>query len=134
VAVKNVDRVEPRRLPDVDGVWVAIGADSLIVAILFTGFMQARLRDPATFEASRHTLNANLGGIDTVTLLTSSALVVLVHDVGYALRWGLVSPTSLARVARHADRRPHKRQQAEPVVGCRGDGAPRCLGSGSDAR
>jgi nitric oxide reductase NorE protein len=43
----------------VDGVWVAIGADSVIFAILFASFMQARLHNPAVFEASRHTLNMN---------------------------------------------------------------------------
>jgi nitric oxide reductase NorE protein len=61
----------------VDGVWVAIGADSVIFAILFGSFMQARLQDPQVFEASRHTLNVNLGGIDTLILLTSSWAVAL---------------------------------------------------------
>lgn len=71
------NRVTPRRLPGVDGVWVAIGADSVIFAILFGSFMQARLHNPAVFEASRHTLNMNLGGIDTLILLTSSWSVAL---------------------------------------------------------
>jgi nitric oxide reductase NorE protein len=75
--VATVDRVKLRRLPGVDGVWVAIGADSVIFAILFGNFMQARLQDPAVFEASRHTLNMNLGGIDTLILLTSSWSVAL---------------------------------------------------------
>jgi nitric oxide reductase NorE protein len=75
--VATVDRVKPRRLPGVDGVWVAIGADSVIFAILFGSFMQARLKDPALFEASRHTLNMNFGGIDTLILLTSSWSVAL---------------------------------------------------------
>jgi nitric oxide reductase NorE protein len=70
--VVTADRVKPRRLPGVDGVWVAIGADSVIFAILFGSFMQARLQDPAVFEASRQTLNMHLGGIDTLILLTSS--------------------------------------------------------------
>jgi nitric oxide reductase NorE protein len=61
----------------VDGVWVFIGADSAIFAILFMSFMQDRLKEPALFEASRHTLNFNLGGIDTLILLTSSWLVAL---------------------------------------------------------
>jgi nitric oxide reductase NorE protein len=61
----------------VDGVWVAIGADSVIFAILFGNFMQARLHNAAVFEASRHTLNMNLGGIDTLILLTSSWSVAL---------------------------------------------------------
>jgi nitric oxide reductase NorE protein len=61
----------------VDGVWVFIGADSVIFAILFLSFMQDRLKNPAVFEASRHTLNMNLGGIDTLILLTSSWSVAL---------------------------------------------------------
>jgi nitric oxide reductase NorE protein len=77
VGVVTVDRVKPRRLPGVDGVWVAIGADAVIFAILFGSFMQARLKDPAVFETSRQTLNINLGGIDTLILLTSSWAVAL---------------------------------------------------------
>jgi nitric oxide reductase NorE protein len=77
VRVVTADRVKPRRLPGVDGVWVAIGADSVIFAILFGSFMQARLQDPAVFEASRHTLNMHLGGVDTLILLTSSWSVAL---------------------------------------------------------
>ena len=73
----TADRVKSRRLPGVDGVWVAIGADSVIFAILFLTFMQDRLKDPAPFEASRHTLNMNFGGIDTLILLTSSWSVAL---------------------------------------------------------
>ena len=77
VEVATADRAKPRRLPGVDGVWVAIGADSVIFAILFLTFMQDRLKDPAVFEASRHTLNINFGGIDTLILLTSSWSVAL---------------------------------------------------------
>jgi nitric oxide reductase NorE protein len=61
----------------VDGIWVFIGADSVIFAILFLSFMQDRLKNPAIFEASRQTLNMNLGGIDTIILLTSSWSVAL---------------------------------------------------------
>jgi nitric oxide reductase NorE protein len=77
LSLNTIDRVEPRRRPGVDGVWVLIGADSVIFAILFLSFMQDRLHDPATFEASRHTLNMNLGGVDTLILLTSSWSVAL---------------------------------------------------------
>jgi nitric oxide reductase NorE protein len=77
VVVVAADRVKPRRLPGVDGVWVFIGADSAIFAILFLTFMQDRLKSPALFEASRHALNLNLGGIDTLILLTSSWSVAL---------------------------------------------------------
>jgi len=75
--VATADRVKPRRLPGVDGVWVFIGADSVIFAVLFLSFMQERLHNPAVFEASRHTLNMNLGGLDTLILLTSSWTVAL---------------------------------------------------------
>jgi nitric oxide reductase NorE protein len=77
VEVATADRVKPRRLPGVDGVWVFIGADSVIFAILFMSFMQERLKNPALFEMSRHTLNMNFGGIDTLILLTSSWSVAL---------------------------------------------------------
>ncbi|MGA3256506.1 MAG: cytochrome c oxidase subunit 3 [Mycobacterium sp.] len=69
--------MKSRRLPGVDGVWVFIGADSVIFAILFLTFMQDRLKNPALFEASRHTLNMNLGGLDTLILLSSSWSVAL---------------------------------------------------------
>ena len=75
--VITTDRVKPRRLPGVDGIWVFIGADSVIFAILFLSFMQDRLKNPAIFEASRQTLNMHLGGIDTLILLTSSWSVAL---------------------------------------------------------
>jgi nitric oxide reductase NorE protein len=85
--VATADRVKPRRLPGVDGVWVAIGADSVIFAILFMSFMQARLNDPGVFEASRQTLNMHLGGVDTLILLTSSWSVALAIQ---ALKRGLI--------------------------------------------
>src|ERR1700758_2315220 len=77
MGVVTTQRVKPRRLPGVEGIWVFIGADSVIFAILFLSFMRDRLKNPALFEASRHTLNMNLGGLDTLILLTSSWSVAL---------------------------------------------------------
>ena len=77
VEIPTLARSQPRRLPGVDGIWVAIGADAVIFAILFLSFMQDRLKDPALFETSRHTLNPNFGGIDTLILLTSSWSVAI---------------------------------------------------------
>ena len=77
MAVITTEHVKPRRLPGVDGIWVFIGADSVIFAILFLSFMQDRLKNPAVFEASRQTLNMHLGGLDTLILLTSSWSVAL---------------------------------------------------------
>src|ERR1700740_1528329 len=106
MGVVTTERVKPRRLPGVEGIWVFIGADAVIFAILFLTFMQDRLKNPALFEASRHTLNMNLGGIDTLILLTSSwsvALAVqamkrdLVHlEPRYLLRGGLPGPLVVA--------------------------------------
>ena len=56
MGVVTTERVKPRRLPGVEGIWVFIGADSVIFAILFLTFMQDRLKNPALFEASRHEL------------------------------------------------------------------------------
>src|ERR1700730_13430091 len=77
MGVVTTEQVKPRRLPGVEGIWVFIGADLVIFAILFLSFMQDRLKNPATFEASRQTLNMHLGGIDTLILLTSSWSVAL---------------------------------------------------------
>ncbi|ORW24412.1 hypothetical protein AWC19_09910 [Mycobacterium palustre] len=65
------------RLPGVEGIWALIGADSLVFAILFGSFMAERRQHPGVFEASRHTLNMDLGGMDTLILLTSSWTVAL---------------------------------------------------------
>jgi nitric oxide reductase NorE protein len=65
------------RLPGVEGIWALIGADAVIFAVLFGSFMAERRHSPGGFEASRHTLNMNLGGIDTLILLTSSWTVAL---------------------------------------------------------
>jgi nitric oxide reductase NorE protein len=85
--VVTTDRVKPRRLPGVDGVWVFIGADAVIFAMLFGSFMSERLHNSAVFETSRHTLNLNLGGLDTLILLTSSWSVALAIQ---ALKRGLL--------------------------------------------
>ncbi|WP_273735241.1 cytochrome c oxidase subunit 3 [Mycolicibacterium septicum] len=65
------------RLPGVEGIWALIGADAVLFAVLFGSFMQERQHGPTVFEASRQTLNLNLGGIDTLILLTSSWMVAL---------------------------------------------------------
>jgi nitric oxide reductase NorE protein len=77
VRVGAAGRAKQRRLPGAQGIWVFIGADAVIFAILFLSFIQDRLKNPAVFEASRQTLNMNLGGFDTLILLTSSWSVAL---------------------------------------------------------
>ncbi|MGQ0625466.1 MAG: cytochrome c oxidase subunit 3 [Sporichthyaceae bacterium] len=66
-----------RRLPGVEGLWVFIGFDAVIFALLFATFSNDRRAAPELFEASRDTLNLHLGGLNTLLLLTSSWLVAL---------------------------------------------------------
>lgn len=80
MAVLTFKGVEPRRLPGSEGVWVLIGADLAIFALLFGSFMHDRIGQHTLFETSRHMLNANFGGVDTLILLTSSCFVALAVD------------------------------------------------------
>jgi len=69
-----------RRLPGVEGVWVFVMADMTVFALLFGSFMITRHQNPALFEASRHALNPNFGGVNTLILLTSSWFAALALD------------------------------------------------------
>jgi nitric oxide reductase NorE protein len=69
-----------RRLPGVEGVWVFVMADMMVFAILFGSFMLSRHQNPALFEASRHALSPNFGGVNTLILLTSSWSAALALD------------------------------------------------------
>src|ERR1700684_2587319 len=69
-----------RRLPGVEGVWVFVMADMTVFAILFGSFMSSRHQNYALFEASRHALNPNFGGVNTLILLTSSWCAALALD------------------------------------------------------
>jgi nitric oxide reductase NorE protein len=71
---------KPRHLPGVEGIWVFVIADMTVFGVLFGCFMAGRRGNPALYEASRHALNPNFGGINTLILLTSSVLVVLAVD------------------------------------------------------
>lgn len=68
---------EERRLPGFEGIWVFVGLDMMLFALLFGSFMFTRSSDAATFEASRHALSIHYGGINTLILLTSSWFMVL---------------------------------------------------------
>jgi len=68
---------KPRHLPGVEGIWVFVAADMTVFGILFALFMAGRHGDPALFEQSRHALNPDFGGVNTLILLTSSWFVVM---------------------------------------------------------
>ena len=78
-----------RRLPGVEGVWVFVMADMTVFAIMFGSFMLGRHHNPALFEASRHALNPNVGGVNTLILLTSSWFAALALDAMRKSRFGL---------------------------------------------
>lgn len=71
------DAAKSARLPGVEGIWVLIGVDSVVFALLFASFMDARRSDPGGFDAARQSLDAALGGLNTLVLLTSSWVVAL---------------------------------------------------------
>jgi len=71
---------QTRRLPGVAGIWVFIAADMAMFGLLFVSFMLDRQKNLPLFERSRHTLDANVGGVNTLILLTSSWFVVLALD------------------------------------------------------
>src|ERR1700704_5985540 len=66
-----------RHLPGVEGIWVFVAADMTVFGILFGCFMAGRHGNTALFEQSRHELNPDFGGVNTLILLTSSWLVVM---------------------------------------------------------
>lgn len=77
VTVSAAPAARTGRLPGVDGIWALIGADSVFFAILFASFMTERRHNHTLFEVSRQSLDRDLGGIDTLILLTSSWTVAL---------------------------------------------------------
>ena len=56
---------------------VFVLADMMVFALLFGSFILSRRQHPAVFEASRHCLNPNFGGVNTLILLTSSWFAAL---------------------------------------------------------
>ena len=78
-----------RRLPGVEGVWVLVIADMTVFAVLFGSFIVGRHHNPGLFEASRHALNPNFGGVNTLILLTSSWFAALALDAVRKSRFAL---------------------------------------------
>ncbi len=78
-----------RRLPGVEGVWVFVIADMTVFAVLFGSFIVGRHQNPDLFEGSRHALNPNFGGVNTLILLTSSWFAALALDAVRRSRFAL---------------------------------------------
>jgi nitric oxide reductase NorE protein len=73
-----------RRLPGIEGVWVCVAADLTVFGLFFVSFVRDRGRDPALFEQARQTLDADIGGVNTLILLTSSWFVALAVQAAQA--------------------------------------------------
>jgi nitric oxide reductase NorE protein len=69
-------------VPGEAGIWVLILGEMIIFGIFFVILTRERVSHQALFTQSQHTLNATIGLINTVLLLTSSLFVVSgVHTV-----------------------------------------------------
>lgn len=81
-----------RRAP-VPSIWILLVADSVTFGLLFLVFMVERLGQAALFVDSAHRLDALLGFVNTLVLITGSWLVALAvaasrHGrMGLARRW-----------------------------------------------
>jgi len=73
-----------RRLPGIEGVWVFVAADLTVFGLFFVSFVRDRGRDAALFEQARQTLDADIGGVNTLILLTSSWFVALAVEAAQA--------------------------------------------------
>lgn len=60
-----------------EGVWIFIAADMVMFGLLFVSFVIDRGKQLAAYEASRKFLNPNIGGLNTLILLSSSWFVAL---------------------------------------------------------
>lgn len=65
------------RLPGEMGIWVFVLGDFVVFGLFFTAYLYYRARDIPLFNQSQRLLDANLGMINTLLLLTSSWLVAL---------------------------------------------------------
>lgn len=72
-AVAGTDGV---RLPGDSGLWIFIIGDMAAFAMFFLVFSVGRTEAPALYEQSRAMLDANLGLLNTLILLTSSLFMV----------------------------------------------------------
>lgn len=76
----------PKRLPGMQGLWVFLAADMITFGAFFVSFMLERSKNVALFDLSRQALDINVGGINTLILLTSSWFVVLAVQAAKADR------------------------------------------------
>lgn len=82
-------------LDDVPGnpmMWLLILSELAVFGLFFVGFAVARAVDPATFADSQAQLDRLIGGINTLVLVSSGALVALAVDAAARGRGRRVRP------------------------------------------
>ena len=67
----------PRRLPGDLAIWFFILAEMLAFAVFFATYAFARAKNVEMFNTYQHTLDRNLGALNTLLLVTGSWFVVL---------------------------------------------------------
>ena len=83
----------PRRLSAEEGVWVFIGGDMAMFALFFNVYAYYRALTPELFNASQATLDARIGLVNMLLLLTGSWFIVQalravrLHERETARRW-----------------------------------------------
>jgi len=64
-----------RRMPGEEGVWIFIFGDLIVFGLFFLTYLYYRAGDPGLYRESQVQLNAGLGLLNTLLLLTSSWFV-----------------------------------------------------------
>lgn len=92
---------QPRRIPGEPGIWILVLGDLVVFGVFFVVFLDNRAQAPGAFAASSGELHRNLGFVNTIVLLCSSACVA--YGVG-ALRASkqTSAPHPSPRAARNA--------------------------------
>lgn len=80
------------RHPGTDGIWTFVFIDMIVFLLLFTVFLEEKLRLPAVFAAGQAQLNVVFGLVNALLLLTSSMFMA---EAVHSARAGKGSQTRL---------------------------------------
>ncbi len=75
----------PRHLAGDLAIWIFILAELLAFGVFFAAYAFTRARHPALFEAGQQLLDRNAGAINTLLLLSASALAARRHRLRFSL-------------------------------------------------
>ncbi len=77
ILAHHFETLDQQREAATAGMWVFLATEVLVFGAMFAGFAVYRAIYPAAFEAGSRHLNALIGGINTLVLLTSSLTMAL---------------------------------------------------------